>query len=226
MKALILAAGLGRRMYPLTRTTPKPMLEVRGKPLIQHHVEALCACGVKEVVVNLFHLGEVIENFLEDGSRFGIRIQYSWEDELLETGGGARRALRLLGGSPFVVVNGDIFTDYDFKRLPENLPEDIDGHLVMVSNPVRHAEGDFCLSEKYPSLGWLLELPGGRAHTFTYSGISVLHPRLFAGTKDEAFPLLSVLVPAIKQSRVSGEHFRGQWTDVGTIEILKGLGSA
>ena len=120
-------------------------------------------------------------------------------------------------------MNGDIFTDYDFKQLPESLPEDIEGHLVMVSNPVQHAEGDFCLGEKHPSLGLLLELPGERAHTFTYSGISVLHPRLFAGTKDEAFPLLSVLAPAIKRSRVSGEHFRGQWADVGTREILKAL---
>lgn len=221
MKAMILAAGLGERLRPLTETTPKPLLEVDGKPLIQHHVERLVAAGVRDIVVNTSWLAEKIEAFLGDGSRFGVRVQWSREDEPLETGGGIRRALPLLGGEPFLVINGDIWTDFDLNTLVrQSWSEEMDAHLVLVPNPVHHLAGDFSLSPQ-----GVVGYPEGEDHAFTFSGISVMRPEIFAlySSASEKFPLRDVLVSGIKAGCVSGEVWRGAWWDVGTLERLQAL---
>jgi len=210
MKAMILAAGKGERMRPLTLTRPKPLIEVNGRPLIEHHIQALTAAGISELVINHAWLGDQLEAALGDGSRLGVAIRFSAEGEPLETGGGIFRALPLLGNEAFVLVNGDIRTDFDFGVLA--LPADCLAHLVLVDNPAHHPEGDFGLVEGRISL----EI----APRFTYSGIAVLHPQLFAGCTAGAFKLVDVLRPAIAAGRVSGERFQGRWVDVGTLERL------
>lgn len=216
MKAFILAAGRGERMRPLTDHTPKPLLAVRGKPLIEWHLEKLAAAGVREVVINLGWLGERIPAQLGDGSRFGLSLAYSDEGwPALETGGGIHRALPLLGDQPFLLVNGDVFTDLDFAALiARGLAHGELAHLVLVDNPVQHPEGDFGLSE-----GRITEL----APRLTYSGIALLHPALFEGCKPGAFALAPLLRRAIATARVSGEHHAGLWSDVGTVERLQAL---
>jgi len=210
MKAMILAAGKGERMRPLTLTRPKPLIEVNGRPLIEHHIQALTAAGISELVINHAWLGDQLEAALGDGSRLGVAIRFSAEGEPLETGGGIFRALPLLGNEAFVLVNGDIRTDFDFGVLA--LPAGCLAHLVLVDNPAHHPEGDFGLVEGRISL----EI----APRFTYSGIAVLHPQLFAGCTAGAFKLVDVLRPAIAAGRVSGERFQGRWVDVGTLERL------
>lgn len=210
MRAMILAAGKGERMRPLTLTTPKPLIPVAGVPLIEYHLRALARAGITEVVINHAWLGEKIEAHLADGERFGVQITYSKESQPLETGGGIYKALPLLGDEPFIVVNGDIFTDYDFSLLQQPL-EGL-AHLVLINNPDHHLEGDFSLQE-----GRVLS---PEAETFTYSGIAVLHPELFADCQAGAFKLAPMLRQAIAQNRVSGEHFNGVWIDVGTQERL------
>ncbi|MDT3722309.1 N-acetylmuramate alpha-1-phosphate uridylyltransferase MurU [Pseudomonas oryzihabitans] len=210
MKAMILAAGKGERMRPLTLTRPKPLIEVNGRPLIEHHLLALAAAGITELVINHAWLGDQLEAALGDGRRLGVAIRFSAEGEPLETGGGIFRALPLLGNAPFVLVNGDIRTDFDFGTLA--LPADCLAHLVLVDNPAHHPEGDFGLVEGRISL----EI----APRFTYSGIAVLHPQLFAGCTAGAFRLVDVLRPAIAAGRVSGERWPGRWVDVGTLERL------
>lgn len=207
---MILAAGKGERMRPLTLTRPKPLIEVNGRPLIEHHLLALAAAGITEVVINHAWLGDQLEAALGDGRRLGVAIRFSAEGEPLETGGGIFRALPLLGSSPFVLVNGDIRTDFDFGALA--LPADCLAHLVLVDNPAHHPDGDFGLLEGRISLE--------TAPRFTYSGIAVLHPRLFAGCTAGAFKLVDVLRPAIAAGRVSGERWPGRWVDVGTLERL------
>ena len=207
---MILAAGKGERMRPLTLTRPKPLIEVNGRPLIEHHIQALTAAGISELVINHAWLGDQLEAALGDGSRLGVAIRFSAEGEPLETGGGIFRALPLLGNEAFVLVNGDIRTDFDFGVLA--LPADCLAHLVLVDNPAHHPEGDFGLVEGRISL----EI----APRFTYSGIAVLHPQLFAGCTAGAFKLVDVLRPAIAAGRVSGERFQGRWVDVGTLERL------
>ena len=223
MKAMILAAGLGERLRPLTDHTPKPLLKVNGKPLIQHHIENLAAAGIREIVVNTSWLAEKIEAFLADGARFGVSIKWSREDEPLETGGGIRRALPLLGGDPFLVINGDIWTDYPVKTLVNReWPEEIDAHLVLVPNPVHHGSGDFSLNARqqvcYPQEG---------DHTYTFSGISVMRPEIFAlySSASEKFPIRDVLASGIKAGCVSGEICRDIWWDVGTLDRLRALNS-
>ncbi|KAF0867196.1 N-acetylmuramate alpha-1-phosphate uridylyltransferase MurU [Pseudomonas sp. LD120] len=213
MKAMILAAGKGERMRPLTLTTPKPLLPVAGVPLIEYHLRALATAGFSDIVINHAWLGQQIEDALGDGQRWGLRIQYSAEDEALETGGGILRALPLLGDAPFLVVNGDIWTDYDFASLRRPLAGL--AHLVMVDNPAHHPSGgDFCLEN-----GLLHDaLPGQAALTF--SGISVLHPRLFQHCVAGPFKLAPLLRTAMAEDQVSGEHMAGQWIDVGTVERL------
>ncbi len=207
MKAMILAAGRGERMRPLTDRTPKPLLTVGGKPLIQYHLEALARAGVRDIVINHAHLGAQIEQALGDGSRFGVLIHYSPEPEgALETGGGIFQALPLLGPAPFLVVNGDIWTDYPFERLPER-PQGL-AHLVLVGNPPHHPQGDFALHD-----GQVLE-DGG--HRLTFSGIGVYVPALFAGCEPGRFPLAPLLRRAMAGGQVGGEHYRGRWVDVGT----------
>lgn len=211
---MILAAGRGERMRPLTDRVPKPLLPVAGRPLIQHHIESLSKAGFRELVINHAHLGDQIEQALGDGSRWDLTIFYSVESPVaLETGGGIFKALPLLGDAPFVVVNGDIWTDYDFSRL--SLPENSLAHLVLVDNPAHNPEGDFCLDNDR-----VIDNAGER---LTFSGIGVYHPALFADCKPGAFPLAPLLKSAMAQDRVSGERFGGQWVDVGTPERLAEL---
>lgn len=212
MKAMILAAGKGERLRPLTLHTPKPLVRVAGTPLIEFHVCALAAAGFTELVVNHAWLGQQIEDYLGDGSRFGLRIAYSAEGEPLETGGGIFRALPLLGDEPFLVVNGDIWTDYDFATLRRPL-EGL-AHLVLVSNPAHHQAGDFRLHQ-----GRVSDAVAGEP-ALTYSGIAVLHPRLFAGCQPGAFKLAPLLRAAMADGQVSGEQHGGRWVDVGTHERL------
>ncbi|MCX7078066.1 MAG: nucleotidyltransferase family protein [Pseudomonas sp.] len=212
MKAMILAAGKGERMRPLTLTTPKPLIRAAGVPLIEYHIQALAAAGFTEIVINHAWLGQQIEDYLGDGSQFGVNIQYSSEGEPLETGGGIFQALPLLGDEPFLVVNGDIWTDYDFSALRQPIAGL--AHLVMVDNPVHHTAGDFTLVDAQVRNG------ESGLQTFTYSGIAVLHPALFAGCIAGAFKLAPLLRKAMAEGQVSGEHLQGQWVDVGTHERL------
>lgn len=208
MKAMILAAGKGERMRPLTLTTPKPLLAVGGKRLIEYHLLALAQAGFGEVVINHAWLGQQIEDYLGDGARYGLAIEYSREAEPLETGGGIRHALPLLGKEPFLVVNGDIWTDYDFTQLRGPLAGQAD--LVLVDNPAHHPDGDFTLVE-----GQVRDQPG-----LTYSGIAVLDPSLFDDQGDTAFKLAPLLRRAMAVGQVTGEHHRGHWIDVGTPQRL------
>lgn len=212
MKAMILAAGKGERMRPLTLTTPKPLIRAAGVPLIEYHIRALATAGFTEIVINHAWLGQQIEDYLGDGSQFGVNIQYSPEGEPLETGGGIFRALPLLGNEPFLVVNGDIWTDYDFSALRQTIAGL--AHLVMVDNPEHHTTGDFTLVDAQVQD----REPGSQA--LTYSGIAVLHPQLFAGCTAGAFKLAPLLRKAMADGQVSGEHLQGQWVDVGTHERL------
>lgn len=211
--AMILAAGRGERMRPLTDVVPKPLLPAGGRRLIDYHLEALARAGVREVVVNHAHLGAQIEAALGDGSDSGLRICYSPEPSALETGGGIYQALPLLGGGPFIVVNGDVWTDFDFGRLA--LGESDLVHLVLVDNPPHHPGGDFVLK-------------GGRVTTegaprLTYAGVGVYRGELFAGCRGGAFPLAPLLREAMAAGRVSGERHEGAWVDVGTPERLAEL---
>lgn len=212
MKAMILAAGKGERLRPLTLHTPKPLVQAGGMPLIEYHVRALASAGFTELVINHAWLGEQIEAYLGAGDRFGVCINYSAEGEPLETGGGIHRALPLLGDQPFAVVNGDIWTDYDFAALAQPLAGL--AHLVLVDNPAHHPAGDFSLAE-----GRVIE-GDAPATAFTYSGIAVLHPRLFKGCSAGAFKLAPLLRQAMAAGQVSGEHYSGRWVDVGTHERL------
>jgi len=214
MRAMILAAGRGERMRPLTDQTPKPLLKVGGKPLIQYHIEALRDAGFRELVVNHAHLGNQIVERLGDGAQFGVHIDYSAEAEgALETGGGIKQALPLLGEQPFLVINGDIWTDYPYQQLyrePEGL-----AHLVLIDNPPHHPEGDFQLN------GRRLSAEGKRKLTF--SGIGLYQPDLFADSPDGAFSLAPLLRGAMQAGQVSGEYFQGRWLDIGTPQRLAEL---
>jgi len=210
---MILAAGRGERMRPLTDTLPKPLLPLAGRPLIDYHLRALAAAGVREVVINHAHLGHRLEDALGDGSRWGLAIAWSPEGEALETGGGIHRALPLLGEAPFIVVNGDIWTDFDFSGLPVE-PAGL-AHVVLVDNPAHHPAGDFTLAD-----GRVREGGGPR---LTFSGIGGYRPALFAGCAPGRFPLGPLLRAAMARDEVSGEHYRGRWVDVGTPERLAAL---
>ncbi|WP_060512131.1 N-acetylmuramate alpha-1-phosphate uridylyltransferase MurU [Pseudomonas sp. NBRC 111124] len=212
MKAMILAAGKGERMRPLTLHTPKPLVPVAGQPLIEYHLRALAAAGFTEVVINHAWLGQQIEDHLGDGSRFGLHIRYSAEGEPLETGGGIFKALPLLGNEPFALINGDVWTDYDLARL--RVPLHGLAHLVLVDNPGHHGRGDFRLNGERVVDGD--DAPG----TLTFSGLSVLHPALFEGCQAGAFKLAPLLRQAMASGQVSGEYHPGQWVDVGTHERL------
>jgi MurNAc alpha-1-phosphate uridylyltransferase len=212
MKAMILAAGKGERMRPLTLHTPKPLIKAGGIPLIEHHLRALAGAGFTEVVINHAWLGQQIEDYLRDGSRFGLHIRYSPEGEPLETGGGIFRALPLLGSDPFLLVNGDIWTDYPFARIRRPLAGL--AHLVLVDNPQHNPEGDFCLRDGQ------IEIARGGDPRLTYSGIALLHPQLFADCTAGAFKLAPLLHRAISAGKVSAEHYAGHWIDVGTHDRL------
>jgi len=216
MKAMLLAAGRGSRMRPLTDAVPKPLLPVAGRPLIEHHVLRLRDAGFSDLVVNCAWLGEQIEAYLGSGARYGVRIAYSHEGQALETGGGIFRALPLLsatGREPFLVISTDVWTDYPLARLADLHPAR--GHLVMVDNPEHLAQGDFCAGPD----GLLRER--GEGTRLTYSGLSVLHPDLFAGCVDGVFPLRPLFLRAMAEQLLNGEHYTGAWLDVGTPERLQ-----
>lgn len=216
MKAMILAAGRGVRMRPLTDTTPKALLAVGGKALIEWQLEKLAHAGFTDVVINHAHLGQLIEAALGDGSRFGLSIRYSAEREALETAGGIALALPLLGAAPFLAINADIYSDYDYSLLCGLRLQDALAHLVLVDNPAQHPRGDFVLES-----GRVRE---GGSRTLTFSGIGVYAPQLFSGIPPNAkVPLAPLLRKAMGAQRVSGEHYLGRWHDVGTAERLHAL---
>ncbi|WP_198078632.1 N-acetylmuramate alpha-1-phosphate uridylyltransferase MurU [Acinetobacter calcoaceticus] len=219
MKAMILAAGLGNRMRPLTLYTPKPLLEVGGKPLIVWHIEKLKKIGVTEIVINSAWLADKLISSLGDGSQFGVDIRWTREDEGLETAGGIINALPLLGTDPFILLNGDVWTTMDFEALRHIRLNDDLAHLVLVDNPKQHPEGDFTLFD-------------GRTFTFdqdvtgdnlTFSGVSVIHPKLFDGLEPGKRPLAPLLKQAMQNQKISGEKLKGAWVDVGTPERLMEL---
>jgi len=223
MKAMILAAGLGTRMRPLTDHCPKPLLDVAGKPLIVRHIEKLAAAGFHDIVINIAHLGHMIEAALGDGKQWGVRIQYSCESQPLETAGGIVNALPLLGDEAFLLINGDIWCDYSLENLPienlRNFSQTRLAHLVLVNNPEHHPAGDFVLNNDKAK-------PRDEQVGLTFSGLSVMHPRLFANWRartGEAFPLREVLLPAMEANQVNGEHYDGYWLDVGTPQRLQQL---
>jgi len=225
---MILAAGRGERMRPLTDATPKPLLTVDGVALIDRHVHALREAGIREIVVNLGWLGAQIRQHLDNGGPLGVRIRFSEEGwPALESGGGIHRALPLLGEDPFLVVNGDVLTDYPFHRLvatAQALGANVLSHLVLVPNPPHHPRGDFGLvaGVEFDRAGRVIT---PCADTLTFSGISVMRPALFADCAAGAFSVVPLLVQAMIQGRVEGERFGGRWSDVGTVERLLHLQS-
>lgn len=219
MKAMILAAGLGNRMRPLTLTTPKPLLAVGGKPLIVWHIDALKAAGISDLVINTAWLGHKLHEALGDGSAYGVNIQWSDEQEPLETAGGIQQALPLLGNEPFLLVNGDIWLRYDFKPfINKDLGQQL-AHLLLVNNPPQHPKGDFAFCKDQSNS---LVLPEGE-EKYTFAGVSVLSPQLFAHLPAGKAPLAPLLRQAIAQGLVSAEHHAGTWVDVGTPERLADL---
>lgn len=225
MKAMILAAGRGERMRPLTEHTPKPLLTAGGKPLIVWQIERLRAAGFTELVINHAHLGRQIEERLGDGRVHGVSIAWSDEGVPLETAGGIANALHLLGNTPFLVTNGDVYTEFDYTRLGPVLQTMADqprhlAHLVLVDNPPHHPQGDFILDQGRVTTP--APAPGPRPLTF--SGIACYRPELFSGIRpgDKA-ALAPLLRGAMAEGRVTGEHFRGRWEDVGTPQRLAGL---
>jgi N-acetyl-alpha-D-muramate 1-phosphate uridylyltransferase len=220
MKAIVLAAGRGERLRPITDTTPKPLVPVAGKPLIVYHLEALARAGVREVVVNLSWLPDRIRTALGDGAEYGVHISYSDEGPApLETGGGIFNAIHLLGAGPFLVVNGDTWTDIDFSTLLLGADADTGAgalaRLVLVPNPIQHPRGDFGLDGDL-----VVERQSNR---FTYSGVGVYRPELFAGCAPGKFPLLPLFKRAIAAGKLRGQLHRGEWCDVGTPQRLAEL---
>ena len=214
-RAMLLAAGRGERLRPITDTLPKPLVEVAGKALIVYHLEALARAAIRDVVINLSWLGAKIRAALGDGGRFGVRITYSEEGPVpLETGGGIHRALPLLGPEPFLVVNADVWTDMDFGRIPA-LEEGADARLLLAPNPPHHPRGDFGLES-----GHVVERDVER---FTYTGIGVYRPRLFQDCAPGKFPLLPLLKQAIAARRLRGELYGGEWLDIGSPDRLAWL---
>ena len=219
MKAMILAAGRGERLRPLTDSTPKPMLQVAGKPLLEHHLERLAAVGITDIVINTSWLAEQIEDYFNHcQQRLGVTISWSREETALETGGGIAKALPLLGDEPFVLINGDVWSDYPLAQLRDKkLSDNLDAWLLLVANPPHNARGDFAIQ-------------GGRVgyadqRTSTFSGISLIRPALFVTDfeRGSAFPLRDVLRPAIVAGRVGGDIYTGSWCDVGTLERYEQL---
>ena len=220
-KAMILAAGLGERMRPLTEHTPKPLLQAGGKPLIGWQIERLKRAGFVNLVINHAHLGMQIETTLGDGAAYGVRIAYSDEGTPLETAGGIATAMPLLGEAPFAVTNGDVYTEFDFGRLLPVLqgmsgnPEHL-AHIVLVDNPPHHPQGDFVLNDGKVAQDGEVKL--------TFSGIACYRPELFAGiAPGNKAALAPLLRQAMARGQVSGEHFCGRWEDVGTPERLAAL---
>ncbi|RLV58430.1 nucleotidyltransferase family protein [Parashewanella curva] len=216
MKAMILAAGRGQRLRPLTNTLPKPLVPVNGKPLIVYHLEKLAAIGIKEVVINIAWLGHKISDALGNGDQWQLKIHYSHETEALETGGGICNALPLLGSEPFFVINGDVFVD----QLPNSitdirLPKHCLAHLWLVDNPSHNPSGDFGISNHY--------LQNESGTMLTFSGMGIYHPKLFDNAPKGAFGTPLLIRPAADKQLIHAEHFKGLWCDVGTVERLHQL---
>lgn len=214
MRAMILAAGRGERLRPLTDTTPKPLLRAGGRALIEYHLDALVRAGITNIVINHAHLGAQIEAALGAGARYGARIEYSPEPAgAFETGGGIHHALPLLGAGPFLVVNGDIWTDFDYATLPDTLTGE--AYLVLVDNPEHNPLGDFALHAACVN--------DADASRLTFSGIGLYRAALFEGCTAGAFPLAPLLRAAMARGTVQGQHFKGQWWDIGTPQRLAAL---
>jgi len=216
VKAMILAAGRGERMGDITKDNPKPLIRVKGKPLIEWHLEKLSATGFKDIVINVCYLPDIIKDFVGDGSRWQLNVNYSEENPVLETAGGIKNALPLLGEEPFVVINADIFSNFDYAKLRLiNLNNSSDGYLILVGNPEHNQAGDFGLLENNC-------LVLNSEILYTFSGIAVYHPRFFnemeAGVKMQLLPLLN---SSISNSLIKGELFKGIWSDIGTPERLE-----
>lgn len=210
--ALIFAAGRGERMRPLTDTTPKPLLRVAGKRLIEYHLERLAQAGVRDVVINTSHLAAQFPEALGDGSRWSLRIRYAYEGpDALETGGGMLNALPLLGAAPFIAVNGDVFCDFDFATLPHD-PAGL-AHLVVVANPPQHAHGDFVLRDGLLRDEDARDDAGAR---LTFAGIGVYRAELLGGQSAGCFGITPLLRVAMRQGRIGGAYYRGRWADIGT----------
>ncbi len=215
MKAMILAAGRGERLRPLTDSTPKPLIEVAGKPLIHYHLEKLQQLGIKEVVINQGWLAEQLPTQLGDGRQWGLKIHYSFEGwPCLDTGGGIYKALPHFGYAPFLLINGDVWSEYDLQQLPNDLGDKA-AYLILVDNPPHNPKGDFGLDKG--------KLSPGFAPRLTYSGMGLYHARLFEHIDTTRFSLAPVLQAAMQQGLVSGEHSRAYWQDVGTLERLQAL---
>lgn len=214
MRAMILAAGRGERLRPLTDSVPKPLIEAGGKPLVAWHLERLAPAGIRDVVINVSHLAQRIESVLGDGGEYGLRIRYSREPEgALETGGGIRQALPLLGEEPFLLLNGDVWTDLDLRRLPQRIPGR--AHLVLVPNPPGKPRGDFALQDD--------KVRNDANAGLTYAGIAVLSPELVAGHPPGRFSLAPLLRCAAEAGEVTGQRFDGAWFDVGVPQRLEAL---
>lgn len=217
MKAMILAAGRGERMRPLTDVLPKPLLAVAGKPLIQYHLEALSAAGIADIVINHAWLGHLLPKRLGTGQQFGVNIQYSDEGtEGLETAGGIKKALPLLGEEPFIVVNGDVFSDYPYQHLIGKLNTDCLAHLVLVPNPLQHPKGDFGINAE----GFAVAETDQR---FTFSGIAIYRPEFFRTMAEGKQKLAPYLRQAMQQNKITAELYQGVWHDIGTVERLTQL---
>lgn len=220
MRAMILAAGRGERMRPLTDTLPKPLLSVGGKPLIVHHIEKLAAAGVHEIVINYAWLGQKLVDALGDGRTMGVHIH--WSPELqggLETGGGIHHALPLLGIEPFLIVNGDTWVDTDYRTFTDyKLADDADVHLWLVDNPVQHPQGDFALQQ-----GRVSVVADGDGQMLTYAGIAIYRPQLFADMVPGKFSVVPYLRQWMAAGRVAGTHLLADWRDIGTPERLQQL---
>ena len=219
MKAMILAAGRGERLRPLSDAVPKPLLVVGGVPLIQYHLESLAAVGITDIVINVSWLGDQIESFVGDGKPWGCRVQWSREPQALETAGGIRQALPLLGSEPFALVNGDVWTDFPLGQLLDLNPGE-GACLVMVDNPSHHPEGDFALREDGLMVSKDCE---PSAPTLTYAGLGVYSPLLFKGLPEGVRPLRPVLDDCMARGQLTGVHHAGRWSDVGTPARLAEL---
>ena len=220
MKVMLLAAGFGQRMRPLTDHTPKPLLQVAGTPLIEHHIRRLAELGLEDLVINVSHLAQQIIDYCGDGSRWGVSITYSPESTPLETAGGIINALPLLGDAPFMVVNGDVWTDYPFSQLASHKLDEVtsEAHLVLVDNPPQHPLGDFSLDSDSQ-----LGLKEPHCMGYTYAGLGLYSPKFFAGVETGILALRPLLDKAIANGLTSGEYYGGEWVDVGTPERLNSL---
>jgi len=215
MKVFLLAAGLGRRLLPHTANKPKCLIDIGGKPLLSWHLEKLKSFGIDNLIINLFHKGEQIENFLGDGSKWGINIEYVYEKELLGTGGGIGNALSSIGSQPFIVMSGDVWTDFDFSNL--SLNEGSLAHLIMIENPPENPDGDMFLDKGKVN-------SSGEGRSLTFSGLALIDPQLFIGAKAGKYDLWKeILLPASEKGQVSAEVYGGYLVNINTIEDLEKL---